>query len=955
MIALRMDHLNEKQRQAVSHKEGPLLVVAGAGTGKTRVITERIAHILKEGWCNNDEILALTFTEKATAEIEERVDTLMPLGYEAIAIRTFHGFCDSILRDYAIDIGISPAFHILSGVDQWQFMRDNLYEFELDYYRPLNNPTKFIDALVGYFSKLKEELNSPEDALNFAKELEKAAKEEEDKLEAQRQMELAKAYGKYQELMLKNNFLDFADLQFKTIELFNKRPNILKFLQNKFKYVLVDEYQDTNIAQNKIVDMLAGGHKNIMVVGDDDQSIYKFRGAAISNILQFQENYPEASVVVLTENYRSTQKILDFAYEVIQNNNPDRLEVKAGIDKKIKGQSEGDAESIHLVHSSTIEQEIDYVLDEIKASEKALSDIAILVRANAHAQPYIEAFKRRNIPYTFVSERGLYQKKEISDLIAVLRVLSNPKDDISFYAVLRMPIWKLSMESIAMVIREAKTKYMSVWKAIQNKDEFKHLYETLYHVLEYSKEHSVGETLYEFVSKLELYEELLKEDNLEAEDQVINIASFFTKIREFERGNEQKSVIDFVNYLDLAEEAGDNPNVQFDQGREGIFISSVHGSKGLEFDTVFVAGVTSDRFPPRRQKDPIEIPDKLVHEILNDKDSHVEEERRLFYVAITRAKNKLHLLYSDFYNYSSAKNPRKKKLSPFVAEVLEKVELTQVEKTVEGAEKFLKPKAIEKPTEEMKREKINHFSYSQLSSFENCPRQYEYAYVFNIPTPPGANLSFGSTMHNTLQAFYKLVMQNKQASLFEEFSPDVSLENLLKIYEEKWLSDGYDSKEHMELRKERGREILSQFYGHFEKEMADVKFLEKGFKLKVGPYTIGGRIDRADQKEDGTLEIIDYKTGKSRSQKEVDSNLQLMIYAMAAKECFGQAASLLTLYFLDDDTKLSTDPDEEKLEEAKAKIVELGDKINESNFAPKPDKFKCKYCPFNKICDAAIL
>jgi len=956
-----LSHLNPEQREAVMHLNGPILVIAGAGTGKTRVITERISHLINNGFCRNSEVLALTFTEKAAFEMEKRLDMLMPIGYEAIAVSTFHSFCEKTIRQYGIDIGISPNFRILEGVRLWQFIKEHLFEFELDYYRPTGNPTKFIDAIISHFSRLKEELNQPSDYIKFAENKVKTAESDEDRLEAKRLLELANAYNRYQELLSEESYLDFSDLQSKVIELLEKRPNILRFLQNKYKYILVDEYQDTNIAQNRICDMLAAKNKNIMAVGDDDQSIYKFRGAAISNILQFEEKYPGLKKVVLNKNYRSNQKILDFAYTSIRKNNPDRLEIRSGVDKRLTGFRPGEDNSVTIAHCTTIEQEVEYVVEEIKKSEVPLSEIAVLFRANMHAYPFIEAFRTNNIPYQFLSERGLYDKPEVKELISVLRVIGNPKDDVSFYQVLRLPFFNVRMETIAKLIADAKNKYGSIWSQIKTEPECGFLANTLADLLEFSKTHTAGETLYRFADTVKLYEHYLKTGTIEAEENITNIATFFGKIREFERESEYKTVIDYVAYLDLAVESGENPSAKFDvSGMEGVQISTVHGVKGLEFDTVFVGCLVNRRFPTDDRKDPIEMPDELTHEILTDADVHTQEERRLFYVACTRAKEKLHLMYSDYYNPSSAAAPRINKMSKFLGEIIDEVSVARVEKTVEGVERFLKPESSVTESGQSivhfqgQGERLTTFSYSQITTFQSCPRQYQYSYIYRIPTPPSGALSFGVTLHNTLLSFYRLAEQSKQASLFTEYTEDLSLQKLLSIYEEKWIPQGYESKAHMETAKRRGGEILEGFYSHFKERIPQIEFLEKSFKLKVGDYTISGRIDRADRLEDGTLEIIDYKSGKSKTQEQVDKDLQLQIYALAADECFKTPASKMTLYFLDDDTKVSTEPNPKKMDKVKKEIIEISDEINKSDFAPTPEKYTCRYCPYRGICDRAV-
>ncbi len=249
--------------------------------------------------------------------------------------------------------------------------------------------------------------------------------------------------------------------------------------------------------------------------------------------------------------------------------------------------------------------------------------------------------------------------------------------------------------------------------------------------------------------------------------------------------------------------------------------------------------------------------------------------------------------------------------------------------------------------------RILNFSYSQITTFQSCPRKYQYAYIYKIPQPPSGALSFGITLHNSLLSFYRLVEQNKQATLFTELDVDLSLDNLLKIYDEKWIPQGYESKAHMETAKERGGEILKLFYTHFKERIPQIEFLEKGFKLKVGDYTISGRIDRADKLDDGTLEIIDYKTGKSKPQEKVDKDLQLQIYALAADECLNKPATRMTLYFLDEDMKISTEPNPKQIDKVKEEIVEVADEINKSDFEPKPSKFTCQFCAYRKICDRA--
>jgi len=292
--------LNKEQIEAIKFGNGPLLVIAGAGTGKTTVISERIKYLILSKKVKPDEVLALTFTEKAAREMEERVDVAMPYGYTQMWISTFHSFCDRVLRREALHIGLDPKYHLMTEAEAVQFIRNNLFAFDLKYFRPLGNPTKFIGGMLQHFSRLQDEDVSPQDYLAFAKKLKKVEKEEKQKTQ-----ELAKAFKTYDELKIKEGLMDFGDLIVKALILFRSRPNILREYQNQFRFVLVDEFQDTNYAQNELAILLAGKTKNITVCGDDDQSIYRFRGAAVSNIIQFRKNFPKPKIVVLTKNYLS--------------------------------------------------------------------------------------------------------------------------------------------------------------------------------------------------------------------------------------------------------------------------------------------------------------------------------------------------------------------------------------------------------------------------------------------------------------------------------------------------------------------------------------------------------------------------------------------------------------------------------------------------------------------------
>ena len=408
-IDSNLAELNKKQREAVQFLGGPLAIIAGAGTGKTRVITYRIAYLIAAEIAKPCEILALTFTDKAAAEMEERVDVLVPYGYTDVTISTFHSFGDRIVREFSVDLGLDPDYRLLNLSEQALFLRDHLFDLPLRYYRPLSNPTKFLHELLRHFSRLKDEDILPTEYIRFSEKLLATSQGNNESLAVQRvaekQLELAKCYEAYQELMAKKGFVDFGDQISYSNKLLREHPDIRKTLQERYQYIMVDEFQDTNYSQFQMVRELAAGHKNLTVVADDDQSIYKFRGAAISNILNFNDVYTNSHDVVLTKNYRSTQSILDASYKLIRHNDPDRLEIKRKINKKLRGLPE-DGQSVAHLHFDTISAEADAIAKKILAyvneSKYHFYDFCILVRSNNSADPYLAALSEAGVPHRFL-------------------------------------------------------------------------------------------------------------------------------------------------------------------------------------------------------------------------------------------------------------------------------------------------------------------------------------------------------------------------------------------------------------------------------------------------------------------------------------------------------------------------------------------------------------------------
>ncbi|PIZ98091.1 MAG: hypothetical protein COX78_03850, partial [Candidatus Levybacteria bacterium CG_4_10_14_0_2_um_filter_35_8] len=655
---------------------------------KTTVISERVSYLILEKKINPSEILALTFTEKAALEMEERIDKKMPYGYTQMWISTFHSFCDRILRQEAIHVGLNPNYKLLTEAECILLIRTNLFKFDLNYFRPLGNPNKFLSGLIQHFSRLKDEDISPNEYLRWAQGQKATLRlrsgienknQKDDKDEIEKNIELANAYEAYEELKTKEGVMDFSDLISNTLSLFRARKNILKNYQNQFKYILVDEFQDTNYVQNQLAQLLAGEKKNITVVGDDDQSIYRFRGSSISNIIQFKKHYPKAKIITLTQNYRSTKEILDRSYDLIQNNNPDRLEIKEKIDKKLKPAGNIKGKEIEFLFTDRVENEADLVAEKIlnlTEKEYDFKDIAILVRANDHSQSFIKAFERKRIPFQFLGPGRLFQREEVKDLIAYLKVLYNFEDSASLYRVLTMPIFNLESVEIASILILAKKKNYSLFEALEKIDEsflkeitkekVNIIYEMIKRHLSLIPKETAGQILYYFLQDSGLLNQLVNANTNKDDIIAKNIAKLFDKLKSYETEHDSATVFDIVDWIDLSMQVGESPLAANSDWTENdaVNILSIHSSKGLEFPVVFLVNLVSQRFPTRERQELIPIPTEFIKEILPSGDFHLEEERRLFYVGMTRAKSLLFFTAAQYYG----EGKRERKISPFVFE-----------------------------------------------------------------------------------------------------------------------------------------------------------------------------------------------------------------------------------------------------------------------------------------------
>lgn len=962
--------LNNEQKKAVTFGKGPLLIIAGAGTGKTTVISERIHYLISSKKARPEEILALTFTEKASREMEERVDLRMPYGTTQMWISTFHSFCDRILKNESLSIGLSPNFKLMGEAESIQFFTKHLFEFTLEYFRPLGNPTKFIAGILQHFSRLKDEDITVSQYIQWVEAFGRKAKSPEEREEYKKYKELAGAYRTYEELKTKEGLADYGDLIANTLTVFRTRKKILAQYQKQFKYILIDEFQDTNFAQNELAMLLAGTKQNITVVGDDDQAIYRWRGAAISNIIQFRKHFKKAKIIVLTKNYRSTQEILNRSYDLIQHNNPDRLEVVEKINKRLECTRRVNGESITVLSAERVEDEGELVAKEINAlvegkskeSSVVYKDIAILVRANAHAEPFVRALSRAGIPFQFLGPGQLFRQPEVKDIIAYLKLLYNVHDSVSMYRILTMDVFDVPVRDVAEIVSFAKTNNTSLFGASEQlmtspslsesgKKKVSDIITMIHKHLGLIKKETAGQISYFFLQDSGLLQSLTTVTNVHEQHKAENIAKFFDKVKTYEVDHEDASIFAVVDWLDLSIDLGESPIASNTDWGEinAVNILTVHSAKGLEFKVVFLVNLVSARFPTNERHEQIPIPDALVKEVLPVGDYHMEEERRLFYVGLTRAKDYLYLTGAKYYGDGK----REKKLSPFIQECLGNQDVGTVTRQQENNEKQLflidwsAPDTKRATPQELEPNKsITSIWYTHIESFKRCPLQYKYRYLIKIPVPTSAALGFGDIVHKTMQEFYTQVIAGK----------NVTKELLLTLYANQWKSKGFMNKSYEDEMKKHGEVLLSEYFDKGYDKKTKTIAVEQGFKIKISKdITLGGKIDRIDRTVDGKLEIIDYKTGAAPKRRDPQEDFQLSLYALAAadKGVYGEKPEsiVVSFYFFEGQERISGTRTKEKLEEIKQEIVTVVGEMNTSNFHATPGMY-CAFCEYRLICEA---
>ena len=1004
--------LNADQKRAVTHGEGPLLVVAGAGTGKTQVVTRRIAWLIATGHAKPSEILALTFTDKAAEEMQARVDRLVPYGYTDTVISTFHAFGDRVIRDHALELGLPSEPRVLSRPETVIFLAERLFRLDLDEYRPLGNPTRFLDALATLFSRLKDEDVSPAafatHAAALAAELPGGPVDdlavEARRQTARRQAELAGAYARYQQLLGEAGAIDFGDQVALALRLLREHPAARAELQARFRYVLVDEFQDVNRAQAELVALVAEPRRNIAVVGDDDQSIYRFRGAATGAIVDFLDRFRAARTIVLRRNYRSRTGILEAAYRLVRFNDPDRLEVQRGITKRLIAQrrepgARRAAAAVPVRHLAfgTGSEEADWVAAEIAAriaSGAAPRDHAILVRANSDADALLRSLNLAGVPWRFSGISGLYARPEIRVLLSFLRVVGDPGSSVDVYGLAASDVYDLGGDDLAALASRARRTNRSLWETLvevdgqpgllrlrpETRTSLARLVADLHRYIELGHRRPAGELLYEFLRSSGSLARLMEAESVAAEEALSNVARFFEIIRAQSDVLADDRAVFLAPHLATLIDAGDDPaTADLDPDADAVAVTTLHKAKGLEWPVVFLVGLVDGRFPARGRREQLAVPDALLRGVFPSGDAHVQEERRLFYVGMTRARDILVLTHALDYG-----GKRTRRVSPFVLEALDLPAGTAAApRTSSPVERLAVLEAAPAERPPVARSDATDpgeplvLSFYQVDAYLTCPLKYRYLHVMRVPIAPHHAIVYGAALHLAVSEFHR---RHARGEVMTEAA-------LVAAFEAAWSNEGFISREHEEARLDAGRRALRRFRAEQLAPGAVVPaYVEREFSFTLDGDRVRGRMDRVDvlplaggevppggasiavQAADvvaSTLPLLhervvitDYKSSDvrdpARARERARESLQLTIYAMAWQAETGRLPDAVALSFLESGLVGTADVDTARVETGVAAIRTAAAGIRAGAFEPSPSYMACSWCAFRDVCPASV-
>ena len=996
-----LDTLNPEQRAAVEHGSGPLLVVAGAGTGKTRVITERIRHLLESNKeLASENILGLTFTDKAAGEMKHRVVQAIGERARGLWLSTFHEFClRKVLR--AANARIEP----LDELDHKILLRRHIDKLQLKHFKRLQEPSEFLEDFVKFFSRCHDELVTPDDYRRYVESLRrqfesrrKFLEPEErsiEREEIEKQEELARAFCVSDELLRERNLTTFGAQLLDAVRLLKTDPSLLAQLRNQYRYILVDEFQDTNIAQLELLWLLAGEQGNLMAVGDHNQAIYRFRGASYGSFTIFLKRFcglsePGATsaacrfVVTLSQNYRSTKRILNVAHAVIRHNEQSPLLPDGRLHTENR-----EGERIRVAEFQTPLEEAHWIaseVDRLHDSGAPWQGMAVLYRKHAHRDLLVGALERRGIPFV-IRRFSILQSTLVRDLLAWLRLIGEPHDSVACSRILAAPYWGLQARDLVRLAERAERNHRRpLWEEVEAAQD-----DPLFS----RQQVRLGE-LVALVQRLrrsaaqlpasELLDELiaaLAVAPLSSEADHYYLDRFVGFVRDWERkalaqssvqqsfpfalrspdAQESPQLRGFLEYLYYFNEARGDITLDDSPSDDAVELMTVHAAKGLEFPHVFVLRVSRRDFPSSSRRPVFEFPPDLMKEEKPAGDFHIQEERRLFYVAITRARQRLTLttvvnkskqpspFLDDFLEDHKIKTLDTQQLAPRVqvppleeaaAPTPDPADPSDLFRAARGESRAYSRVALWAKRFHPPRPEPLQLSASAISAYERCPTRYMFGRLWGIRGGPHPEATFGRVMHATIQDFVRELRERHK----------VPLDELITIYNREWSSAGFPDAYRENSYREEGREKLEAFYLTYTAAPPDVVYQEKGFELPLEhEIVVTGRIDQVNRLGQKEYEIVDYKTGRPKDPKKAAEDLQLGIYALAASEVLEIEPSRLVFYNLMTNEMVGTRRDGKALAATKQRIAEAADRIRSGDFSPTPS-WSCADCDYKPLCPA---
>jgi len=957
---------DERQREAIEHAHGPMLVVAGAGTGKTSVLTHRIEWLVAEGHAKPEEILALTYTNNAADEMRGRVASL--LGGRSVQAATFHDYCLDLLKRAGRDFGV------LDKEDLWIYLRRRLRDLHLEHYIRAANVGQFLKDLLEFVSRCHDELVTPERYRQYVESLErgelpmprvaKSNNELEDAEILGRCREIARVYATLECWLAEDNLGTFGHMITRAYALLQGDERVLAETRSRARFILADEFQDANFAQIKILTLLGGQEGNIFAVGDPDQAIYHFRGASSAAFTLFRRSFPNARLVVLGKNRRSTTPILRTAFALIEENPPvfgrntggrfayrrEPLESAREEEAARKG-TQLPSPPVSVVVFGDKDAEGPDVVNFIREAQKKWkcqwSDFGILYRQHTHRDDVVEQLAEADIPFA-IESMDVSDTAEARDLFACLNAIVAPGDDVSLFRVAALPCFAVDPEQLRQTMRaiardNREEKVVPLYAAL---DQVKGGAEVLAAV------ESAGQEIRRRDAKARTaLDVIVRQFALDATSPALQAALRFVEGWETKKVNRSTSVEELVDYLGYFREAGGVIPLEVRKEANAVRLMSVHGAKGLEFPHVFILRANSNSFPssyketlvafPRELRDP----DSVTEE--DDKTLHDEEERRLFYVAMTRARDSLHI-------YAKEGTGKDKTPAGYLRDPLKNTELARWLRSTPatGAQKPLDLVAeastiypeesrttlwLDLPVLDGLHRRL---SASAIDTYERCGLQFQLARDWRLSAQPAAAMQYGASMHRVLKTYFDSVRAGRPKQddeVIELFRQDLDAAKLQEAYQH-------------ELYEKQGIAQLKDFLAAARRApAAEVLRTEESFDIQIGDTVVSGRIDRIDRLADGSVVVVDYKTGRARDQEDADESLQLSLYAIAAKEKWGYEVSALAFHNLEGNVSVTTRRSAADLLETHLRVQKAAEAIGRGVFEAKLG-IHCNFCGYRSVC-----